>query len=351
MKSDPEEAKTSRDRGFNKRWPVDENYEIRDGIIRPLLDGKFVEADELVPWRAAQRYYYPIARPELPGEFAKLANASEKKVLKFVKRYGLLGYRQVVESDPDRYSNIMLYLCAAAEQEGLVIPHKILSFYQDKALNLGDPINWVLGHAATVESIMRLSGSLTNPSAINREFELLRLDALPDEEEVVFKYWERTSKTQLTGSAGGPVYLADKRYALMTVISMMLTPNLGGVSRYLSVDQYKAKNHESLGKKKRFNHESTYELEPIFKFTSLLDCIYWLVADAVLGKTIKRCLHCKRYYISTRKNRKYCPPRYPGGVSTCQNVHQVTLSRQRKLKERKSKARQRNRSDLAQGAE
>jgi len=134
-----EEFPESRARGFAQMWWVAENYKIErlkitegnnhpspvrsQGVIRPYADGKSLPlpaSPENVTW------YMPLAHRELPGEFAKLANGNTQNLLRFVQRYGHLGYAE---------SFNWLELIGASSQR----------LHNPKIQ--GDPVAWVLSHA------------------------------------------------------------------------------------------------------------------------------------------------------------------------------------------------------------
>ena len=88
-----DEILESESRSFNQLWPVAEDYIIEKGFILPVMGGKVVDPRSLMALtREEKSLYLPMGRPELPGEFARLADEDEEKVLNFVRRYGLLGY-------------------------------------------------------------------------------------------------------------------------------------------------------------------------------------------------------------------------------------------------------------------
>ena len=139
-----DEILESESRSFNQLWPVAEDYIIEKGFILPVMGGKVVDPRSLMALtREEKSLYLPMGRPELPGEFARLADEDEEKVLNFVRRYGLLGYH-----------------CA------LKFPYEVISADQMKMYNdksPGDPLNWVFAHAKAVNLVMHLAVALNKP--------------------------------------------------------------------------------------------------------------------------------------------------------------------------------------------
>jgi len=328
-----EEFLASQQRCFIKGWPVDEDYRIDDGIVRPLKGGGFVQ--ELSSSREAAEWYYPMSHPELPAELAKLADSSNEEVLQFVKRYGLLGYQQVAESSPFRHSRLEYYLRSAVEQEiPVVSPKHALDFGTDKALGLGDPVDWILIHASTVKMVLEIAGALNNRASLNRQIEgLVRREPYYDEygeglygeglEDVLrFEYAQRENRRKIRYNYYAE--LIHPHEAAMQVIHTVLDSNLVGVFRRIPVV---SDTHEDAAGKRI----KTSELESVFEFQSLLDCIYWLLADSILGDAkIRKCLFCHRYFIAVHGKMKFCPPRKGfRGSSPCANNYRVRKFRRK----------------------
>src|SRR5262245_12932342 len=113
------------------KWPVHEDYRLAYGYIRPAGD--------------KERAYRPEEKPELPFELAKLDGAPDRELLRFAKRWGLLGYYEQ-------------------------LPHS--RRYGKQPTEPGDPIKWVRQHALNLRILIECQ-------------ELLRRKELPDLSESI----------------------------------------------------------------------------------------------------------------------------------------------------------------------
>ena len=302
MVTDHAEFLESRGRSFAGVWLVADDYRIEDGTVIPVLAGNPVPSDFNLP---NVRGYMPMSRTELPGEFAKLAGESEDKVLEFVRRYGLLGYSMAF-----RWLELL-----AAGRERLHNP-------QAK----GDPVAWILSHAATVGLVMKLAEALNDLERLKLQLQQLTVrDERSVSEELLYVAAKRgyTHASQIRMRAFG-----DPRETALQIISHILNENLEGVSRELIIE------HQETGKR---------GITSVFSPQNLLDCVYWHLADAVLGGTVRTCENpsCKRFFVATHKKMRYCPlPMGFEGVSRCMNA-----AKQRRLRteSRNKSARRRTR--------
>lgn len=72
---------------FTGSWPVEEHYEIVNGVIRPRLPG-------------GCRWIDPGACPRIAWEFSKIENTDD--LLAFTRKFGLLGYARLHPREPKR---------------------------------------------------------------------------------------------------------------------------------------------------------------------------------------------------------------------------------------------------------
>ena len=247
-----------------------------------------------------------------------------------MRRYGLLGYCQVAKSSPERHSRLEWCMRSIAENQKLVnplvSPRRILRLLEDRAIDLGDPLDWILGHAKTVKLVLETAEALTDTALLTGLIERMReRDSYTGEDFVRFSCFMRERRNPNSCSYGP---WTDQRGAAMHIISMILDGNLGGVTRSLTTQ---LEGQMTRGGKR----VDVFRLESHFRFQSLLDCIYWLLTDAVLGRAVKKCIHCGRYFVATHGKMKYCPPRKGfRGISPCANRHRVQKSRLRKKRAR-----------------
>jgi hypothetical protein len=262
-----DELAESRVRRFVNLWPVAERYEIRKGFL-------VVAGPERPP------AYAPLGRPELPAEFAKLAKGDAEAVLAFAKTYGALGYADALRFPAEA-------LGAAVER-----------LYDPNAP--GDPLPWIFAHARAVALVGDLAHALDEPNALAALLATITVREAHGEELLSFqgpaRGYERPAQVQMRPAE-------TPRASALHVIAHIINGNLGGVTRELLVEPQAG---GALG------------LTSIFAPLSLLDCIYWLLADAVADGKVRACLACQRFFVSTDGRMKFCPrPMGQDGASLC----------------------------------
>jgi len=301
---------------------VDEDYVIEDGLIKPVVDGKPIEIDKK---RKFERRYKAIEHPELPSEFAKISDEwdSDKAVHKFVRRYGLLGYWDAVKSTPYLW---YMYAINLAGYRDKGISQNPWELFFHPGGNEGDPVSWILAHARGVKLVLELAVDIDNDKKLKSQIEQLLIPAATSGcEALAYTCGIRGMKRpQILQFLYDPK--EDLRETAYYIICNILNPNLEGARRRLTA--------RPKGKRKAKGIQSGLidQLHPI----SLLDAIYGLLADAILGNSVKRCDECGRFFVATRGNTRWCPPPVGfKGASPCGNrFRQRTLRDKLKKKEK-----------------
>jgi len=265
------------------RW-VAENYRIDNGRVVPLMKGK--PADYLSLSRAHASEYMPLARPELPGKFAKIAGGSDNQILEFVRQYGLLGYAQAYRSSEIHEWKIPRgALAQKLKNDGT----------STRATLEGDPVPWILAHAATVNLVMELSAAIDDASQLDLRVQKLLVSqpSQPGSEIISFPMAIRGEMIPVQAKWRKS---KDLRENALDIILAILNHNLEGITRALAID-YDEKKRRKL-------------LTSVFVPQNLLDCIYWHLANAVIGSQVRTCAYskCGRFFIATHQTMKYCPP-------------------------------------------
>lgn len=278
---DGAELRASDERAFRTSWLVYEDYIVRKGVLQPLANGVPIG---ILSARGATKRYLPIARIELPFEFAKLANSSEDTILRFVRNYGLLGYHQAVNT------TLGVFKFAASLQQGKSPADKYLVH---PGIDFGDPVSWILSHAETVKLVLDLNEALKDRQLLKQILE--RMTVQGESWPIGFRYIERghlyshSIKMIREGK--------DDFDCIRGIIAHIMNRNLnGGISRELILDVNPERRSEGR------------HLLSVFGANSLIDCIYWLLADAIVGNSIKRCKFCNRFFNVSTLKRIYCPP-------------------------------------------
>lgn len=278
-------------------WWVAEDYRIENGMVVPTMAGKTIPSYEK-EYLCTQNRYSPMEYPELPGEFAKIIDKSEDTILTFIRRYGLLGF----------YESREVYEILG------------ISAYEPGKIKVGDPLPWIIKHAETVNLALSLRGCLVDEEKLKNEIHLLKhYDSEYDGFEVKFSYAERMN---LYPTECSIFPLPDTNRAIaLRIISTIVNANITDFKRELQIEE----------------GETGLSLNTIFKTGNLLGSIYWHLADAVEGNSIKRCEYskCRKFFVAHDPRTKYCPaPKDYQGISPCANRARVEKCRANKrLKE------------------
>lgn len=275
---DTEAFVESRSRSFSGLYRVAADYTVKNGYVVPVGNE---DASE----------YLPMSRPELPGEFARLSGGTEEDVLRFTRRYGLPGYHGAFRFPLEVVAAHELRLC------------------DDKVP--GDPLSWVLAHADAVRLVMQLADALNSPSNLETLVDSL---LIKEKGSVVLSY--KAPYRGQTFPSHHTVAFKTAEEAAHATITDILNRNLEGLSRVL-VHEYQT----STGRK---------GLTSLFDFRNLLDCIYWLVADAIVGGKVRTCGFCGKVFVAPEDRTKFCPPLLWESVSRCMNN-----AKQRRFQRRK----------------
>jgi hypothetical protein len=280
----------SRSRAFATTWWIAEDYAIDGAVVRPLVNGRPV--DPLRGPEAKAKEYSPLSYPEIVGEFAKLAGGQEGGILAFVRRYGLLGYWAAFR--------------LAEEWLGAT------ELGHDPEIR-GDPVAWILAHASAVNLVLELAEALSDPARLVAHIQRLTVRDDRGFEQLSYAL-PRRGLTLASQVSQRP--FRNSRDAALHVIVAILDVNLQGVSRGMGIE--------------RRDDSRVPELVNLFYPENLLDCIYWHLADAVVGSSICRCENCQRFFIATHGRMRYCP-RLMGeeGVSRCMNQAKQRSFRQK----------------------
>ncbi len=259
--------------------------QIRDGVIVPLSKGRPVHP--LLVLEAAKDLPRP-ADPDLPSAFAKLADGDESAICDFFVRYGLLGFMHYVDVQE-------------AERRGVYDPKKP-----------GEPVRWVLTHSKNVEMILRLVAELDHPTELKK----IICSMTVSESGVASVEWRAPRRGTCAVSTVSE-HVGDCRSTAVTIAANALRQNLGGTQRSVSTQKT----------------DDGWRLKTEFIPRTLLDWIYWLLADAVTAQRVRICANarCKRPFIVTHERETYCPPAWGmKGVSPCMNRDKVRRARKKR---------------------
>jgi hypothetical protein len=268
------------------------DYRVERGFVLPLVDGKPIEYVDIHRGLRRMKQYMPMAHPELPAEFAKIDGRGQDAVLAFVRLYGLPG--------------LWKYQLGAPRRHG---PEPLC----------GDPLAWILAHARSVRLVGELARALNDEAQLAQQIEELRV----------------------TGPGIGfplsfPLMRRDGRYPSSWAIAEQATP------RDTALWLVTAQLNNALAGVQRIVVFTEGHLESRFVPDSLIDCIYWLLADAVVGSTLRRCSACGRFFVTTHDRMKFCPPPMGlNGPSRCMNREKVRRWREEQRQPKQTRRRRR----------
>lgn len=262
------EFSESRSRSFTQLWGVADDYVLQDGKIKPIIDGEVCNVGY------SRNEYFPMGRTELPGEFAKVASGKEEDVLAFFRKYGMLKGNIPISFKKDD------------------------SAWSEKVAR-GNPLGWVITHAKAVQLVMELSDALDKPSKLKDMIQRLTV-VLPgmNEPEIRFTIPRKSLETN-TWTKAGQLFEPEPKSAALFIISSIINENIRTVSRCLQVENQ--------------------SIVSLFTTHDLLDCIYWLLADAVVSGRVKTCEECGSPFVADNEKRRFCPPTPHEEISRCMN--------------------------------
>jgi len=271
-------------------WWVAEDYCLKKDpmtsqtVILPIIKGRVSETAWTAP-PADANPYMPMARPELPGEFAKLAGQSEDKYLDFFRRYGYLGYHENYDWDE---------LVGAGVQK----------FHNPRLT--GEPFSWVQAHASTVKLAMDLGERVNDELRLLEFMESLQVQDQDTGRKRLFVNYAIRGHTRPVQTEINRTAFPDYQYIALFILAKILGENIAGQQREFLI--MPKDDNEGHG------------LTSVFGQRNLIGSIYWLLADAVSEESIRNCEYCHHPFVATSEKMKYCPRRMgEDGISLCLN--------------------------------
>jgi hypothetical protein len=263
-----------------------------------VVDSGFVR-----PQGAPVRWYFPIAARGAISEFAAVTPGSERDALRFIRRWGLLGWYGIKHGD------------GGGADSG------------------GDPIVWVWTHAHGVRVALDLCRLLRHGDemAIEDYIDSLRVTERQAEAAIQLggllkqadPYIELDSgvkadiislgRLAFGASAGGEDYglILGRREGLAVLrpsanpgepfasiarrlVANIINPHLRGVFPALA---YEFNDH----------HNGVLTLQRQYRFDSLVSMIYHHIADVAVGGRVVICQECGLPFVQTDRRQQFCP--------------------------------------------
>jgi len=218
------------------------------------------------------RSFFTVHAKELPERLAKIHEGNEKDLLRFAKRYGQLGHDLLVRNENWRY---------------------------------GDPLPWIWAHVKSVRTCMSLIEKIKTDD----------LEGLQD-----FFAANKTLPIALRGQikplAWGSI-TSNFRNVALWIVQSIINPNIAGIHRVIGIE------------------ETNGPCRSFFMHSALIEMVYWHLADAIDGGTVKRCSSkgCGAHFIATDQRQRFCPSDNPKTESPCSIRERVRRFRKAKKKQ------------------
>jgi hypothetical protein len=269
----------SMSRGMNDQlWPIYDGYAIESDVIKP---------------RGNARYYFPMSKPKLPYELAKIAPGDQQSALEFVRNWGLLGRVPLIRDSQYR---------TGGDSESVEYPDD-------------ETLQFIWGHALTVRNVLKLhkalqdgrSGVLDEVLADDivvlgpsTDMATLRPESLTpaDNPNDLKQWWRRMERHQAKISV--EMNKLSSELLALKIISTSISKNLEGTNPV--VDIKPSDNTD-------FHDSKLGRLQFSFRHKAPVQCAYWRLAMLVstLG-SVAQCRECGGFFERTDKRQNFCPP-------------------------------------------
>ena len=247
-------------------YSVLDRYEVVDGVIRAAPPFHF------------RRHYFPMGAPHMVSGFARLELGDANAALRFVKRWGLLGYERL-----------------AAGVDG------------------GDPLSWIWAHVNGVRIALEVAKLINGGNDEKLEDYISSLGGSPygyGVRQQILSVSELAALARPLGNAE-PIISGAESVLLKAIIN----PNLKGV--YLQL--WDAAPTIELARAGRYHL--------VYEWAALINVIYRHVADIVVGGRVRICDSCGFLSRQTHGRQRFCPAE-SGQRSLCEM--RFTTARQRR---------------------
>jgi len=233
--------------------------------------------------------YSPWENRNLPNALAKVQDS--RGAIRFVERYGLLGYDQLVP--PTRFDE----------------PSRSVG---------GDPLPWVLAHAAAVRMAIHLIAGLS------REDEQLIRDTLTNHQTFVNVNGKRRAGFLLPQGT-------DIKF-----VEFFRPPDTSAGFRDLAAHLVRGLvNDNTTGIRFALSRRAAGVLAWAMTARALVDCIWWMVGEMAVagsdegGDAVRLCEECGMPFRVTHARQRFCPPDQFSKRSLCEARRHMRQFRQR----------------------
>jgi hypothetical protein len=260
----------------NPKWFASEDFESERGEslqrglstqLWPICDAYFLEGG-IIKAKGHHRLYFPLARPRLPFDLAKVPDGDKDAALAFVRNWGHLGHFAVV--DPKKRRD-------------------------------GDPLSFIWGHAYTVRNVLTLFKALQSekPDVLDQALDkIVSLRPLTNNSPNTYPSWLWMARSR-EGISFELLDQTPEEFALK-IISNSIAKNLEGTSPAIEIEpDAPGQPPASPLSRLRFS----------FRWNALVEVAYWHLAGVVTaGRRIARCKECGGFFEQTDRRQEFCPP-------------------------------------------
>lgn len=273
----PEERLAAAERRSPGEHVVWDRYGMVNGAIRPIAPYK------------VRRMYPPMGTPQIVGELARVKLGDPSAALRFVRRWGILGYGALSYGAPP----------AGNSEE-----------------TPGDPLEWIWAHANGVRTALQVTKLMAK-----RDYDGLRelIDSVIKSTHG-YAVREQIFPVFLLEPAGAISSPVAAHYAATLVLENIVNQNLRGV--YLQIRDYVPYIADIAPARQLA--ASGYHL--LYTWDALISVVYRHVADIVVGGQLRVCDLCGLPFLQTHARQRFCPAP-PPERSLCEQRY--TKARQR----------------------
>ena len=294
-------------------------YEVDSGFVRPR--GESV------------RWYFPMTAAAAVGELARVGPRNERDTLRFVRRWGLLGWHGIKHGEgggADGGGDPLPWLWAHANGVRVALDLcRLLRRDNDDAIaGYIDALTLTDGQA---EAAVRLGGVLRQASphmelSPAAEAEVIRLGAQAFGASAGEAHYglivgrrDGVAVVRVIDDAGNVNPGEPSPSVARRLVANIVNPHLGGVFPALA-NVYPEFDHRS---------EGVLGLKLHYRFDSLVSVCYRLIAEIALNGRVVECRECGSPFVQKDRRQQFCPPPW-GRESRCANRYHKRIQRAKK---------------------
>ena len=238
------------------------------------------------------RIYEPLDNPNLVPELANVHRASDSSVLEFVSRWGFLGHGTLMRLEQPQGDRLSPTRPKVSSE-------------------LKEPVAWFRAHARNVWLVVRM--------LIELEYMLGPATENGIDDAYIGEFLLPREKPNADWRIEYAAYLTDSTISVLFDGTVWGSPGMEVRTRELFGRAVSAVINSNLGSARPRLHstpDATFTTE--LGFVSLLQAIYWHLANAAIGQTrYIQCHQCGRFSIRIHPRQRFCAPLQDQRDSRC----------------------------------